>query len=143
MLARLRRRLGGAGGKRSGPPTRLTGVGTGVLSVVGTLGFGLLDQLLFGGLGVLFGLGFVFVCFQTAVRVRLADLPSAPISGPISFAAAVALLGPVTVPGVIGQVLALCSGLALRAGWLFAGTGLAAAIVGARFLAQRRIRRNR
>ncbi|MFE0458001.1 DUF6542 domain-containing protein [Kitasatospora sp. NPDC058965] len=146
LAARLRRRLGGAGGaggRRPGPPTRLTGVGTGVLSVVGTLGFALLDRLLFGGLGVLFGLGFVFVCFQTAVRVRLADLPAAPIAGPLSFALALALLGPVAMSGLVGHLLALCSGLAVRAGWLFCGTGLAAAIVGARFVAQRRIRRSR
>jgi hypothetical protein len=145
-VARFRARLplGRVGaGRRTGRPTRLTAVGSGVLAVVGTLAFGLLDQLLFGGLGVLFGLGFVLVCFQTAVRVRAADLAAAPISGPIAFALAVALLGPVTVPGVIGQVLALASGLAVRAGWLFVGTGLAGAIVTARFVAQRRIRRNR
>ncbi|WP_344444332.1 DUF6542 domain-containing protein, partial [Kitasatospora nipponensis] len=127
----------------SGRPARLTAVGTGLLAVVGTLAFGLLDQALFGGLGVVFGLGFLLVSFQTAVRVRLADLPAAPISGPIAFALTVALLGPVTLPGMIGQVLALAGGLALRAGWLFAGTGLAGAIVLARFVAQRRIRRNR
>ncbi|PYC72088.1 hypothetical protein C7C46_25960 [Streptomyces tateyamensis] len=143
LATRLRRRLGRAGAKRSGPPTRLTGVGTGVVSVVGTLGFALLDRVLFGGLGVLFGLGFLLVCFQTAVRVRLADLPAAPIAGPLSFALALALLSPVAMGGLVGHLLALCSGLALRAGWLFAGTALAAAIVGARFVAQRRIRRAR
>ncbi|GAA1974295.1 hypothetical protein GCM10009738_59770 [Kitasatospora viridis] len=142
LLARLRRRVQ-AGGPRTGPPTRLTGIGTGVFAVLGTLAFGLLDQFLFGGLGTLFGLGFVLVCFQAAVRVRLADLPAAPISGPIAFAVTVGLLAPAQVPGVVGQVLALCSGLAMRAGWLFGGTGLAALIVVARFVAQRRIRRNR
>ncbi|MFE9425358.1 DUF6542 domain-containing protein [Kitasatospora sp. NPDC006697] len=142
VLARLRRRVQ-AGGRRTGPPTRLTGIGTGLFAVVATLAIGFLDQLLFGGLGVLFGLGFVFVCFQAAVRVRLADLPAAPISGPIAFAVAIGLLAPVQVPGVIGQVLALCSGLASRAGWLFGGTGLAVLIVLARFVAQRRIRRTR
>ncbi|WP_327068688.1 hypothetical protein OG500_23350 [Kitasatospora sp. NBC_01250] len=147
-LIRLRQRLGRGGSgaeaaRRPGPPTRLTAIGTGLLSVLGTLAFGLLDQLFFGGLGVLFGLGFLVVCFQSAVRVRLADLPAAPISGPIAFALAIGLLGPAPLPGVIGQLLALAGGLAQRAGWLFAGTGLATVIVAARFVAQRRIRRSR
>lgn len=128
---------------RSGRPARLTAVGTGVLAVAGTLAVAAVDRVLFGGLGALFGLGYLVVCFQLAVRVRLADLPSAPISGPIAFAAALLLLGPVASPGVTGQVVALASGLALRAGWLFTGTGLAVAIVAARYLAQRRIRRSR
>ncbi|WP_280725465.1 DUF6542 domain-containing protein [Kitasatospora sp. MAA4] len=141
---KLRLPLGRTGQQaRSGRPARLTAIGTGVLTLAGTVAAAGVDQLLFGGLGVLFGLGFVAVCFQAAVRVRSADLLAAPISGPISFALALLLLGPVTSPGVIGQVLALATGLALRAGWLFAGTGLAALIVAARFVAQRRIRRNR
>ncbi|GAA2131118.1 hypothetical protein GCM10009760_04390 [Kitasatospora kazusensis] len=126
-----------------GRPARLTAVGTGVLAVAGTLAVAGLDRLLFDGLGTLFGLGYLVVCFQLAVRVRLADLPAAPISGPIAFATALLLLGPVSSPGVTGQVLALATGLALRAGWLFSGTSLAVVIVAARFLAQRRIRRGR
>ncbi|MGW4647537.1 DUF6542 domain-containing protein [Kitasatospora sp. NPDC004289] len=133
----------GANGGRSGPPARLTAVGTGLLALVGTLVAAGADRLVFGGLGVLFGLGYVAVCFQLAVRVRLADLPAAPISGPIAFAVALLVLEPVAAPGVTGQVVGLASGLALRAGWLFTGTGLAAVIVAARFLAQRRIRRAR
>jgi hypothetical protein len=99
--------------------------------------------MLFDGLGVLFGLGYLMVCFQLAVRVRFADLAAAPISGPIAFAAALLLFGPVAAPGVTGQVVALASGLAIRAEWLFGGTGLAGVIVAARFVAQRRLRRNR
>jgi hypothetical protein len=128
---------------RGGPPARLTAVGTGVLAVVATLAVAVGDRLLFGGLGVLFGLGYLVVCFQLAVRVRLADLPAAPISGPIAFALALICCAPGSASGVTGQVVALASGLALRAGWLFTGTGLAVAIVAARFLAQRRIRRSR
>lgn len=142
--ARLRWRLPlnrPADRQRSGRPARLTAIGTGVLTLAGTVLAAFVDHLLFGGLGVLFGLGYLVVCFQAAVRVRSADLLAAPISGPISFALALLMLGPVNSPGVIGQVLALATGLALRAGWLFAGTGLAAAIVAARFVAQRRIRR--
>lgn len=145
-VPRLRLQLPGLRGRakaRSGPPARLTAVGTGVLALAATMTVAAVDRLLFSGLGVLFGLGYLVICFQLAVRVRLADLPAAPISGPIAFALALICFGPTTAPGVTGQVVALASGLALRAGWLFTGTGLAAAIIAARFLAQRRIRRSR
>ncbi len=149
-LARLRWRLPlgrsaerAAARPRGGRPARLTAVGTGLLTVVGTVAAAGLDQLLFGGIGILFGLGYLVVCFQAAVRVRTADLLAAPISGPIAFAFALLLFVKAGSPGMLGQVVALATGLALNAGWLFTGTGLAAAIVGARFVAQRRIRRNR
>ncbi|MFJ1752146.1 DUF6542 domain-containing protein [Kitasatospora sp. NPDC088134] len=135
LLTVRRPRAGGSGGGR---PARLTAVGTGVVAVAGTLAAAGLDRLLFGGLGVLFGLGYLVVCFQLAVRVRYPDLPAAPICGPIAFAAALVLLQPSTAPGFTGQLVSLAGGLALRAGWLFAGTGLAGAIVTARYLAQRR-----
>ncbi|MEV4556921.1 DUF6542 domain-containing protein [Kitasatospora sp. NPDC049285] len=127
----------------TGRPARLTAVGTGVVATAGTLAVAGLDRLLFGGLGVLFGLGYLVVCFQLAVRVRYSDLPAAPICGPIAFAAALVLFQPVTAHGVTGQLVSLAGGLALRAGWLFTGTGLAAAIVTARYLAQRHHRRIR
>ncbi|KRB67382.1 hypothetical protein ASE03_03295 [Kitasatospora sp. Root187] len=114
-----------------------------MLALAATLAAAAVDRLLFGDLGVLFGLGYLVVCFQLAVRVRLADLPAAPISGPIAFALALVCFAPGAASGVTGQVVALASGLALRAGWLFTGTGLAAVVVAARFLAQRRIRRSR
>ncbi|MGW6918259.1 DUF6542 domain-containing protein [Kitasatospora sp. NPDC054939] len=138
----LRRRAAGER-PRTGRPARLTAVGTGVAAVAATLVVAGADRLLFGGLGVLFGIGYLVVCFQLAVRVRFADLPAAPISGPIAFAVALLLLEPVPSPGVTAQVVSLATGLALRAGWLFSGTGLAAAIVLARFVAQRRIHRAR
>nr|WP_144298619.1 DUF6542 domain-containing protein [Streptomyces sp. TLI_235] len=133
----------GRGPGRTGRPARLTAVGTGVAAVAGTLLVAWVDRMLFGGLGVLFGLGYLLVCFQLAVRVRYPDLPAAPIAGPIAFALALALLQPAAPSGATGRVVALASGLAVRAGWLFTGTGLAAAIVAARFVAQRRIRRTR
>ncbi|MEU9075730.1 DUF6542 domain-containing protein [Kitasatospora sp. NPDC004745] len=131
------------GRRRTGRPTRLTAVGTGVVAVLATLAVAGLDRLLFDGLGWLFGLGYLVVCFQLAVRVRYADLLAAPISGPIAFALALLAFGPVGSSGVTAQVVALATGLALRAGWLFSGTGLAALIVLARFVAQRRIHRSR
>ncbi|MET8541329.1 DUF6542 domain-containing protein, partial [Kitasatospora sp. NPDC004799] len=131
------------GRRRTGRPTRLTAVGTGVVAVLATLAVAGVDRLLFDGLGWLFGLGYLVVCFQLAVRVRYTDLLAAPISGPIAFALALLLLEPVSSPGVTAQVVSLATGLALRAGWLFSGTGLAALIVLARFVAQRRIHRTR
>ncbi|MER6301572.1 DUF6542 domain-containing protein [Kitasatospora sp. NPDC001539] len=131
------------GRRRTGRPTRLTAVGTGVAAVLATLGVAAVDRLLFDDLGWLFGLGYLVVCFQLAVRVRYADLLAAPISGPIAFAAALLALAPVGSPGATAQVVGLATGLALRAGWLFTGTGLAALIVLARFVAQRRIHRSR
>ncbi|MFF2041302.1 DUF6542 domain-containing protein [Kitasatospora sp. NPDC058170] len=131
------------GRRRNGRPARLTAVGAGVVALAATLAVAAVDRLVFGGLGVLFGLGYLVICFQLAVRVRFVDLLAAPISGPIAFAAALLLLGPVTSAGVTAQVVALATGLALRAGWLFSGTGLAAAIVIARFVAQKRIHRAR
>ncbi|MBD0670672.1 hypothetical protein BU198_08070 [Streptomyces sp. CBMA156] len=112
-------------------------------AVLATLAVAGLDLLLFDGLGWLFGLGYLVVCFQLAVRVRYADLLAAPISGPIAFALALLLLEPVNSPGVTAQVVSLATGLALRADWLFSGTGLATLIVLARFVAQRRIHRSR
>ncbi|WP_327680322.1 DUF6542 domain-containing protein [Kitasatospora sp. NBC_00458] len=131
------------GRRRTGRPTRLTAVGTGVAALVATVAVAGLDRLAFGGLGVLFGVGYLVVCFQLAVRVRFADLLAAPISGPIAFAVALLLFGPVTSSGVTAQVVALATNLATRAGWLFTGTGLAAVIVLARFVAQHRIHRAR
>ena len=121
----------------------VNGLGTGVAAVLATLAVAGLDRGLFGDLGWLFGVGYLVVCFQLAVRVRYADLLAAPISGPIGFALALVLLAPVSSPGITAQLVALATGLALRAGWLFSGTGLAAVIVLARFVAQRRIHRSR
>ncbi|WP_345698784.1 DUF6542 domain-containing protein [Kitasatospora terrestris] len=142
MRLRLRLPLG-RGRSGTGRPARLTGMGTGVAGVAAMLLVAGADRLLFGGLGVLFGLGYLVVCFQLAVRVRFTDLPAAPISGPIAFAAALLVVQPVAADGVTGEVVALAGGLALRAGWLFTGTGLATAIVAARFVARRRLRRTR
>ncbi|MFJ6212752.1 DUF6542 domain-containing protein [Streptomyces sp. NPDC092296] len=149
-VSRGRLRLPGArpqsdtvGGARGGvaPSRRLTAVGVAVVAMAATLLGALADHLLLGGLGVLFGLVYVAVCFQVAVRVRRADLPAAPISGPIAFALALLVLGPSTGHGFGGHLMALAAGLATHAGWLFTGTGLAAAIVAARYLALRRSRR--
>ncbi|MFF7452593.1 DUF6542 domain-containing protein [Kitasatospora sp. NPDC008115] len=131
------------GRRRSGRPARLTAVGAGVVALAATVAVAGLDRLVFGTPGVLFGVGYLLVCFQLAVRVRYADLLAAPISGPIAFAVALLLFGPVTSTGFTAQLVALATNLATRSGWLFSGTGLAAVIALARFVAQRRIHRAR
>lgn len=110
------------------------------MALVATLLGALADNLLLGGLGVLFGVVYIAVCFQLAVRVRAADLPAAPIAGPIAFALALLVFGPSSGSGLGGHVMGLAGGLATRAGWLFAGTGLAALIAAARHVALRRSR---
>jgi len=124
--------------RSAGPRRRLTAVGAGVVAATVTLLGALADNLLLGGLGVLFGLVYVALCFQLAVRVRSADLLAAPVSGPIAFALALLLLGPTPGRGFAGHLMGLTGGLATRAGWLFAGTGLAAVIALARYVAMRR-----
>ncbi|MER6362060.1 DUF6542 domain-containing protein [Kitasatospora sp. NPDC001527] len=131
------------GRRRTGRPARLTAVGAGVVALATTVAVAGLDRLAFGEPGILFGIGYLLICFQLAVRVRYADLLAAPISGPIAFAVALLLFGPVTSSGVTAQLVALATNLATRSGWLFTGTGLAAAIVLARFVAQQRIHRAR
>ncbi|MDF9815373.1 DUF6542 domain-containing protein [Streptomyces sp. SPB162] len=121
---------------------KLTGLGTGVLTVVVTLAGGGLDALLFDGPGVLFGLLFVAVCVTSALYVRPYDLVAAPIAAPIAFATAIALTGDDNGGGFVGHLLGIFTGLALLTGWLYTGTLLAATIVGVRAL-QRSWRRRR
>ncbi|MEU3464884.1 DUF6542 domain-containing protein [Streptomyces sp. NPDC006733] len=113
---------------------RLTGLGTGLLTIVVTVTGGALDALLFDGPGVLFGLLFVAVCVASALYVRPYDLVAAPIAGPIAFATAIALTGDDNGGGFVGHLLGMFTGLALLTGWLYTGTLLAAAIVGVRAL---------
>lgn len=113
---------------------KLTGLGSGVLTVVVTLAGGALDALLFDGPGVLFGLLFIAVCVTSAVYVRPYDLVAAPIGAPIAFATAIALTGDDNGGGFVGHLLGMFTGLALLTGWLYTGTLLAAVIVGVRAL---------
>ena len=128
---------------RTGRPTRLTAVGTGVAALVATVSVAGLDRLVFGGLGVLFGIGYLAVCFQLAVRVRSPTCWPRRSAGRSPSPSRAAARPGRRRSGVTAQVVALATGLALRAGWLFSGTGLAAVIVLARFVAQRRLHRAR
>ena len=124
-------------------PGRLTAIGAGVLAIAATLLGAAVDAWLFDGPGILFGLVFLVTCFQVAVRVRSADLMAAPISAPIAFAFALLLCGRTSGPGAAGVLVGLAEGLAMQAGWLFAGTGVAALIALARWTALRRARARR
>ncbi|MFI9099541.1 DUF6542 domain-containing protein [Streptomyces fildesensis] len=113
---------------------KLTGLGTGLLTVVVTVTGGALDALLFDGPGVFFGLVFIAVCVTAGLYVRPYDLVAAPIAAPIAFATAIALTGDDNGGGFVGHLLGMFTGLALLTGWLYTGTLLAAGIVGVRAL---------
>lgn len=116
------------------PRARLTGLGTGALVTVVTVLAGALDAMLFDGPGTLFGVVFVAVCATAAVSVRPYDLVAAPVAAPIAFAAGIALTGDSGDGSLAGHLLGIFTGLALMTGWLYAGTLLAALIVGVRAL---------
>lgn len=113
---------------------RLTGLGTGLLTSVGALLGGIVDATLFDGPGVFFGLVFVAVSAAAALYVRPQDLVAAPVSAPIAFALAVALIGDGPGSGLTGHLIGLFTGLALMTAWLYTGTVVAAGIVGIRAL---------
>lgn len=68
------------------PNPRLTGLGGGIFSAVVMFLVGCADWLLFDGGPLMYGLLFLPVAALTALWVRPADLVTAPISVPISFA---------------------------------------------------------
>ncbi|MGW7028162.1 DUF6542 domain-containing protein [Streptomyces xanthophaeus] len=110
------------------PRPRLTGLGGGLfacaaMAVVCGIAWLLFDSSLF-----VYGLLFVPVAAATALWVRPADLITAPISAPIAFAAGA---WPISggSGGFGGHLMGLVSALSLHAGWLYAGTLLAALIV--------------
>lgn len=120
------------------PNPRLTGLGCGLFSCAVMFMVGCLDQLLFDGGPLMYGLLFLPVGALTALWVRTADLVTAPISVPIAFA-----LGalPITDSGALGgRATALITVLALNAGWLYGGTLVAGLIATVRKM--RHIRRH-
>ncbi|WP_327254748.1 DUF6542 domain-containing protein [Streptomyces sp. NBC_01244] len=109
------------------PRPRLTGLGGGLFACAAMFLIGGLDWLLFDASLFVYGLFFLPVAAATALWVRPADLITAPISAPIAFAAGV---WPVSggSGGFAGEVMGLVSALSLHAGWLYAGTLVAALI---------------
>jgi hypothetical protein len=111
------------------PNPRLTGLGAGLFAAVAMLAAGAVDRVLFGGSAPAYGLLFLPVSVTTALWVRPADLVTAPISVPIAFAVGSLLISEGAGGGLGGSVMGVLTTLALHAGWLYAGTLLAAVIM--------------
>ncbi|MBW5423698.1 hypothetical protein GKQ77_19375 [Streptomyces sp. BG9H] len=125
---------------RQMPNPRLTGLGSGLFCAAVMFLFACLLRLLFGSSLVAYGVLFVPVAALTALWVRPADLVTAPVAVPISFAAGILPISGGT-GGFGGQVMGLVTSLALHAGWLYGGTLVAGVIVTvrkARLMTQRR-----
>lgn len=124
-------------GRRSVPPVvlalrrlpnpRLTGLGGGLFASATMLLLGCLDQLLFNGSPLVYGLLFLPVSALTALWLRAADLVTAPIGVPIAFAVGVVPIAG-GEGGVGGHIMAVVTALAVQAGWLYGGTLVAGAI---------------
>lgn len=127
------------------PNPRLTGIGGGLFGAAVMFVLGCLDELLFGGAAVVYGLLFLPVSALTALWVRDADLVTAPISVPIAFAVGVVPISGGT-GGIGGQTMAVITSLAVHAGWLYGGTlvaGLITCVRKVRMMSRRRRRNNR
>ncbi|MFI6049273.1 DUF6542 domain-containing protein [Streptomyces violascens] len=109
------------------PSPRLTGLGGGLFAAALMFLLGTLDSLLLDDSPTVYGALFLPVSALTALWVRPVDLVTAPICVPIAFA-----LGIVPIAGGVGgfggQAMAVVTALALHAGWLYAGTLVAAVI---------------
>ncbi|MBT2405303.1 MULTISPECIES: DUF6542 domain-containing protein [unclassified Streptomyces] len=110
------------------PRPRLTGLGGGLLACAAMMLAAGIAWLLFDSSLFVYGLLFQPAAAATALWVRPADLITAPISVPIAFAAGV---WPISggSGGFGGELMGVVSALSLHAGWLYAGTLVAALIV--------------
>ncbi|WSJ34267.1 hypothetical protein OG479_22500 [Streptomyces subrutilus] len=110
------------------PRARLTGLGGGLFACAAMVLLAGVDWLLFGASLFVYGLLFLPVAAATALWVRPADLITAPVTAPIAFAVGV---WPISggSGGIGGQLMGLVSALSLHAGWLYAGTLVAALVV--------------
>lgn len=113
----------------------LTGLGAGLFAAAAMFLIGCLDQLLFDGEPLVYGVLFLPVSALTALWVRTADLVTAPISVPIAFA-----FGTIPISGGTsgfgGQTMAVVTALAVQAGWLYGGTLIAGVIASVRKVRQ-------
>ncbi|WP_349637083.1 DUF6542 domain-containing protein [Streptomyces sp. RerS4] len=109
------------------PRPLLTGLGGGLFACLAMLLVAGICRLLFDSSLFVYGLLFLPVAAANAVWVRPADLITAPVSVPIAFAAGV---WPVSggSGGFGGELMGVVSALSLHAGWLYAGTLVAALI---------------
>lgn len=103
-----------------------------------------LVALMPGGAPAFYGIGFVLVSMAAAVWVRPTELFTAPVAVPLAYTAGLFFAGGAG-DGFMGVLQNVFTGLAVHAGWLYAGT-LAAALIAlvrrtALALEQRRTRR--
>ncbi|RDG40098.1 hypothetical protein DVH02_00095 [Streptomyces corynorhini] len=117
------------------PNPRFTGLGAGLFATATMLFFAFLDQLLFDGAPLVYGLLFLPVSAVTALWVRTADLVTAPIAVPIAFAVGALPIAGGT-DGFGGQLMGLVTTLAMHAGWLYGGTLVAGVIASVRKVRQ-------
>ncbi|MFD3519694.1 DUF6542 domain-containing protein [Streptomyces sp. NPDC058653] len=117
------------------PNPRLTGLGAGLFAAATMFLVGCLDELLFDGEPLVYGVLFLPVSALTALWVRTADLVTAPISVPIAFAFGTLPISGGT-GGFGGQTMAVVTALAVQAGWLYGGTLVAGLIASVRKVRQ-------
>ncbi|MFI5757299.1 DUF6542 domain-containing protein [Streptomyces sp. NPDC051569] len=117
------------------PNPRFTGLGAGLFATATMLFFAFLDDLVFDGSPLVYGLLFLPVSALTALWVRTADLVTAPIGVPIAFAVGTLPIAGGT-EGFGGHLIALVTALAVHAGWLYGGTLVAGVIASVRKVRQ-------
>lgn len=110
------------------PNPRLTGLGSGLFCAATMFLLACLLWLLFGSSVVAYGVLFLPVSALTAYWVRPADVVTAPIIAPIAFAVGLVPLSGGNGGGFSGHFMGLVTSLALHAGWLYAGTLVAALV---------------
>lgn len=110
------------------PNPRLTGLGSGLFCAATMFLLACLLWLLFGSSVVAYGVLFLPVSALTAYWVRPADLFTAPVAAPIAFAVGLVPLSGGNGGGFGGHFMGLITSLALHAGWLYAGTIVAALV---------------
>ncbi|MEV0525495.1 DUF6542 domain-containing protein [Streptomyces sp. NPDC050439] len=113
---------------RAMPNPRLTGLGSGLFCAATMFLLACLLWLLFGSSVVAYGVLFLPVSALTAYWVRPADLFTAPVAAPIAFAVGLVPLSGGNGGGFGGHFMGLITSLALHAGWLYAGTIVAALV---------------
>ncbi|MCB5181111.1 DUF6542 domain-containing protein [Streptomyces antimicrobicus] len=135
--SRPRSRAGLRPGPRTGPHARsgrrlprpkLTGLGGGLFAVVAMVLAAGIDWLVFDSSMVGYGVLFLPAAAATALWVRPADLITAPIAAPIAFAVGAWFIAEGS-GGFGARLMGLVTALSLNAGWLYAGTLVAALIV--------------
>jgi hypothetical protein len=122
-------------------PIGLTSAGVAVISLGLSSLLALVDGMISPGLGGLFATGFVAASVYTALEVRRTDFLAAIITPPITFLF-VGFMRTLVVPpsedsGMTRRGLDLLVWLAEKAPLLYLATGLAAAVVGYRYLRSR------